>query len=277
MCKILPNRLFIITLFLIVIYPGCKPDLPPIAGTFTLNVTGAEEMNGKRIYYWIDIFPPDDTSGNNTDIYTGYETILDGEIQFTLKDPNNSDSPLIIPANYVVFPYFFIDVNDSGSTENGKIDMAMDNLLEFGNINGDMTINAHYPDDFHLSENILVYMSLIYGHTLSRGEVEDLGTVTVDIAKDYTINIENVGRGLLILEGDPIVQLNGSDVLSIFEQPAENEVYPEDMIPFTLRVNTASTGTFSTDLTIYYDDTETSDAWGWGVSPYEMSFSVTAE
>ena len=144
----------LLSLFLLIlILSDCEPGGAEAEdGTFTLNITGAQDYANKRVYYTIQILNPEDTSAPALATYEGYWTLSsEGELHATLADPADPGTDLIIEAEKVVYPYVFIDVNDSGG-DTGDVDWAMNHFSQ--NMDGGIVINAVYPDDFYLSETV---------------------------------------------------------------------------------------------------------------------------
>ncbi len=273
-------RCIIFALFIPLLFTACIPT-PEIweNGTLKVNITGADEHNGKYFRYtattWL---PADKRSLEDEASIAGAIQITGGGVSFFIKDPENPESNYIFKGNNVVDFYGYIDVSNSG-TEEGGIDMTLDEMLSSFrsiNINGNIVIDARYPDDFHLSESGSpgFWIGSDAGG-FARDADKDLGTISGGTTDTVECSIQNTGIALLTLTGTPFVSFIGTDstYFSVPAQPASGSIVPGDSVPFTFAVDApAESGTYSAVLTIPFDDTlyEPGDE-----SPFTATISFT--
>jgi hypothetical protein len=268
-----------IVLLIGVVFSGCNPDEVFETGTLTINITGADEFNGKSFHYYIETFLPAERALDNVRVFTGSEVITAGLINMTLKDPDSPEIPYLFKANNVVTVFGYIDVDGNGMNHGG-IDKEMDDMLAkagSGHINGDKVIDAAFPADFHVSETGHACITLLKtgGLMLYHNDDNDMGTVNVGVAKDFIFTIRNTGGAMLNLEGTPLVSLSGATAapFSVFAQPSSNPIIPNDTESFTIRVLATSAGTYSAAISIPFDDSSNTDLDA--DSPYTTTISVT--
>ncbi len=245
-----------VLLCLVILMVSCslgEEDFQP--GTLTLHILNADAQEGKNFHYYISTFLPEERSPDSVGTglkramddqreFTGALAITDGEAHLTLKDPDNPGIPYVFKANNVLTVGGYIDVDDN--TENhGGIDFELDDLLQgpgVGQINGNMVLNASYPDDFHISESGSAGITLFDTSHLMywryHQDVNDLGNVSTGVPQDYTILIENTGTALLSLEGTPYVQVSGetSAPFTVKTQPASPTIIPSNSISFVITI-----------------------------------------
>ncbi len=259
---------------------GCSPDSYE-SGTLEVTVTGAEDHNGKNFFYTAETWLPDRArSLDDEKVISGYELIADGGVSFIVEDPETPGMDYLFLGNNVVSFYGFIDVDDSGSEEGG-IDWTLNEMLDRSrsvNINGDLGIEAVYPDDFHISESGSPGFWIAFGSGgFAYGNEVNLGSVPGGTSKAFSFSLQNSGTALLSLTGTSPVSFSGTDssFFTVTAQPADTDIIPDDTEPFTVTVNApAGSGTtYSATLTITFDDTLFYDPEG--ESPFIATLAFT--
>jgi len=250
------------------------------AGTLTINITGADDYNGRSFHYYIETFLPAERALDDAKIFIGSKPIAGGLVIMTLEDPDSLGNSYLFKANNVVTVFGYIDVDGNG-VNHGGIDKEMDDMLAedgSGHIDGDKVITAAYPADFHISETGHASITLLKsgGLMLFHNADNDMGTVNVGVAKDFIFTIRNTGGALLNLEGTPLISLSrvAASPFSVAIPPASDPIIPNDTASFTIRVLATSAGNYSAIISIPFDDSSNTDPDA--DSPYTTTISVTA-
>ena len=269
-----------IVLLIGVVFSGCNFGEVFENGTLTINITGADDHNGKSFHYYIETFLPAERALDDARIFIGSKPIAGGLVNMTLEDPDSLGNSYLFKANNVVTVYGYIDVDGNG-VNHGGIDKEMDDMLAeagSGHIDGDKVINAAYPADFHFSESGHASITLLKssGLMVTSDADNDMGAVTVGVFKDFVFGIQNTGGAMLNLEGTPLVSLSGATAapFSVTIPPASDPLIPSDTASFTIRVLATSAGTYSATISIPFDDSSNTDLDA--DSPYTTTISVTA-
>ncbi|NQT58991.1 MAG: DUF1566 domain-containing protein [Bacteroidetes bacterium] len=264
----------LMSITLLIFLTGCNL-FGPENGTITIILIGADDHNGMHFYYRLSncasiTLPDDDPS-----VQSGSVVINDGRVEIIITDTYTQEpygSPKEFEGDECFTVSGFIDADNSGADPAGGVDYVLKNSYS-GNVDGDMTVNLTYPDNFILSDNGYAEMALYEedGSMLMRGQLNTLGSAYVNVPMEYEFTIRNTGTALLKLGGSPLVALSGaaSDVYSVSSDPGSVSLMPDETTTFTLQFLASITGSNSAIVTIPCND--------FLANSYRITFSVLVE